>query len=178
MGVVKNISGAEWEKLAEDCSFVFYSCDRRGRIHYVNSTWQDLVERQNAPEFLAYANLNQNVYDAFERTGLNRYLYPFEFIRRGDASHFEEIVPCHAPNQYRWMLLRLQRLGEEMIFSSYFLRHYGEDPPQRPKIRCLTDGGDWTNNWKPDGTPLDTETTLALCPNCSLQFYTHLREAA
>jgi hypothetical protein len=175
-GVEDVVPTTAWERLAEDYAFIFYSCDNTGRIHYVNEAWWDLREHRSLPDFLAYVSLNQDIHETFDHVGLGRYLPMYELIRKGNIPYFEEIVPCHTPNQPRWMLQRIQRLGEEVIFSSYFLRHYTEETPVRPKIRCLTGGGNWAKGWQPDSTPFDSETTLALCPNCSLQFYLLLRQ--
>lgn len=167
---------ARWEQVAEDFAFVFYSSDLTGRIRYVNHAWEDAVEREIFPEFLPRCSPNRQVTEAFDSTRRESLLESFDLVRRGSASYREELIPSHTNNEHRWTLLRLQRLGEEVVFSFYFLRHYLEAQPTSPKIRCLVDGKSYRNDWRPDASPFDEETARALCPNCSLLFYTFLRQ--
>lgn len=175
-GVVATGADLNWEKVAEDFAFVFCSSDLEGRVHYVNQGWYDAVEHEVLPQFLPRYAPNRQVYDAFDYSHSDRLRHGYELVRRGIVSHSEELVPTHTGNEHRWALQRLQRLGEEIIFSFYFLRHYTEQMPAAPKIRCLVDGKSWITNWKDDPTPFDDETARALCPNCSLLMYTYLRE--
>lgn len=175
-GVAKQTKELSWEQAAEDFAFIFYSTDLQGRIHYVNQAWYNHADRTEASELLSGSGLNRNVYDLFEKSDTGRFLLPFESLRRNGVSHFEDIVPCHAPNQNRWMLLRMQRLAEEIVFNFYFLRHYSDKAPDQPKISCLLDSGSWRNRWQFDPSPLDAETAIALCPNCALHFYSFLRD--
>lgn len=176
MGAAANDKELNWEQVAEDFAFIFYSSDLQGRIHYVNQAWYQHAERTESHDLLAGSGLNRNVYDLFEKSDMSRFLLPFESLRRNGVSHFEDIVPCHSPNQNRWMLLRMQRLGEEVVFNFYFLRHYAERAPEQPKISCLLDQGSWLKRWQYDPTPVDPETSIALCPNCALHFYAFLRQ--
>lgn len=164
-----------WEHVAEDFSFVFYACDLKGRINFVNRAWHDAIEHEAVPQFLSHCAPNRNLFDAFGKADVDRFLHPIESLRLGHVPHFEEIVPCHAPNQYRWTLMRMQRFGDEIIFNYYFLRHYSPERPLAPKIRCLLDSGSWAKSWAYDDSPLDEETALALCPNCALHLYSFLR---
>lgn len=175
-GAAESAVAKNWEQVSEAYAFVFYSCDLKGRIHYVNSAWHDAREHETAPLFLSRCEPNRNLFDAFTAAEADRFLNPIESLRHGHIPHVEEIVPCHTLNQLRWTLLRLQRFGEELVLNYYFLRHYSVKPPTNPKISCLLDSGSWANNWVYDPTPLDDDTAIALCPNCALHFYTNLRQ--
>lgn len=174
-GAVDSAVAMDWEQVGEEYAFVFYSCDFKGRIRYVNRAWHDAREHESAPLFLSRCEPNRSLLDAFDADEVDRFQPHIESLRLGHLSHVEEIVPCHTLNQLRWTLLRLQRFGEELILNYYFLRHYSNRPPLDPKISCLLDRGSWANRWAYDPTPLDAETAIALCPNCALHFYSNLR---
>lgn len=166
----------QWEFITEDLSFVFFSCDLKGFVHYANRSWFELADTQGFPDYLLHSGPGENVFDAFEQANESQFLSALAQIRAGSVSHFETFVPSHLPNQNRWMLVRLQRLGDEIIVSGYFLKYYEIEPPTNLKIRCIGDGGSWEKQWAFDDSPVDDETSLALCPNCSLLVYTFLRQ--
>jgi hypothetical protein len=165
----------EDERLAEDYSWIFYSVDESERLQYVNLAWRDFADR-NGGDHLSELRLGRPLFDGWDPKDAEFYRQVCEGVRRQDCPYWEDLIPCHSNNQSRWMLMRIQRYGDDLVFSCYFLKSYGTFMPRVARIKCLFTGQEYGIQWQESGIPADEETTWGLCPDCSLQLYARARE--
>ncbi|MEM1057799.1 MAG: hypothetical protein AAGK14_01010 [Verrucomicrobiota bacterium] len=164
------------ERLTEDLGIVFFALGPDDRLCFHNRAWQEFFERNGTGRSTGRIGLG----DPMDRAALLSSLGGEDGLvlgRDGWAESYREaVLPCHAPNQRRWMLERVQPLGDELVVSFYFLRAYSPDKPLRPRVSCLFTGASYESGWSSRAATGRSESTLGLSPECSLLVYQWLRE--
>lgn len=163
------------ERLTEDLGIIFCALDREGRITYYNRAWVEFYERNGNPELYKMPTLGDRLADPSLIDEGSEWQQVCRAVREGLQSYWEDVMPCHAPNQPRWMLERVQRCGDELVLSMYFLRDHTEEKPAQARVRCLFTDREKAADWELSDHALNQTTTLGLSPECSLQVYQWLR---
>jgi len=166
------------ECLTEDLGMIFCALDAEGRIAYHNRAWKEFYERNGSGDVSGMPTVGDVLLDPLQVPAIDDWQQAMTDLHAGRISFWEDVLPCHAPNQHRWMLERVQRVGDEFLLSIYFLRAYGEEAPEKTHLRCLFTSREKDAQWEAAGVSDRRQRSLGFCPECSLQIYAWLRGEA
>lgn len=163
------------ERLTEDLGIIFCAFDCEGRMTFHNRAWVEFYERNGPGGGSRMPTVGDKLAEPVVGDDLSVWQARLHEVLAGERPYWEEVMACHAPNQPRWMLERVQRYGGELVLSLYFLRSYDDEKPKHTRLRCLFTDQAQDAGWTLSGHAAQADAAFGLSPECSLQVYQWLR---